>query len=135
LLRAAFDATKARFKAALEELRAEGEVEVDFQLLDDRSFTCAVEAENRPVVRCKIWLGTHGFGAERICFFEGPSLTGNALNEMIGVRDDSTKDEPRFSALMAMAHDAPRDLDTENLTESQIAEYLWHRFLWRLNAR
>ena len=58
---------------------------------------------------------------------------GNTLNEALTVADD--RDALALCALMNMGFGAgrlPKEIDPRRMTPAQAAEYLWRRFLARL---
>jgi hypothetical protein len=72
-------------------------------------------------------------GGNEIGYYEGDRDTGNALNEALTIADK--QDGLALTAMMNMGigmSRLPPDIDPQRMSPEHAAEYLWRRFLWRL---
>ncbi len=72
-------------------------------------------------------------GSNEIAYYEGDYDAGNSMNESLSIGDE--REGLALRALMNMGLGAgrlPPEIDPDRMTPEQGAEYLWHRFLWRL---
>lgn len=124
----AFATIQQRFQALLTELTQQNPgVEFDFVPLDTTKFTAEIFVSGKSRARCKIWIG--GFtGSNEIAYAEGnTSLQLNSLNEALSLTDRTG--ELALHAMMRMFGGRPdNDLDPENLSADDAADYLWQRF-------
>ena len=133
-VRAAFSTIKNFFRHALVEL---GEVnphvhgEPAAENAPDFSAELFVDGGNR--ADCRIWLGD-SFMRDSICYAEGRQLFGsNACNEILTLSHEDGG--LSLSATMDIGirfGGSELPFDTKRMTTEQAAEYLWRRFVSRL---
>jgi hypothetical protein len=142
--RKATDADKRRFlKQAFEEIRTYFEqalqalgkqtsgVEHDLTAISAIEFTAEIFLQGESVAVCRIWLGGM-FSENGISYAEGRGhFGGNSCNEILTVDNGDLV----LSATMGVfAFGKGLDhLDLKHLTPAQAAEYLWRRFVERLD--
>jgi len=133
-LRQAFDTIKAYFENGLVELvRHTQGLESDFQTVTAVEFTAEIFLNGKSVAACKIWQG--GMLSENgISYVEGRhSFGNNSCNEILSLADGA--EDLGLSSLMGIGFGRVADhLDLKNLSPDQAAEYLWRRFVARLEA-
>lgn len=132
-IKQAFEDIRSYFERALQALgrRTEG-IEHDLDLISAVEFTSEVFAHGKSVAVCRIWLGGM-FSENGISYSEGRSHFGsNSCNEVLTV--DTDDGELCLAATMGVfAFGAGLDqFDLKHLTREQAAEYLWRRFVARL---
>jgi hypothetical protein len=131
-LRQAFDTVKAYFQDALQELeRHTSGMESDLQLVTAVEFTAEIFLHGKSVAACKVWQG--GMLAENgISYAEGRQHFGNnSCNEILSLADDGG--DLGLSSLMGIGCGrVPEHLNLKHLSPDQAAEYLWRRFVARL---
>jgi hypothetical protein len=128
----AFEAVRQHFEAGVHALAAEPAIDVDLTRRGDTEFIAEVFVSGNRTARCRIWLGGM-MGGNEIGYYEGDGDMGNALNEALTIVDQ--RDGLALTAVMNMGFGAsrlPPDIDPRCMTPEHAAEYLWRRFLWRL---
>jgi hypothetical protein len=131
-LRGAFRTTAQHFERALTQLsEAQKGIEVDFNADSTSSFTAEIFENGKSRTRCKIWVSSE-FG-EGIAFYEGNSWIGaNAMNEILVVIEG--EEQLLLSAQMSAITfgRVAEGLDLKHLSPQEGAEYLWRRFVQRI---
>jgi hypothetical protein len=72
-------------------------------------------------------------GRDKIGYYEADYDAGGAMNEVLSIGDE--QDGLALTALMNMGLGTsrlPPSLDPRRMTAEEAADYLWSRFLWRL---
>jgi TIR domain len=129
----AFETIRQHFDAGLQALAAEPAIDVDLTRRGDTEFVAEIFVSGKRKARCRIWLGGMMGGSNEIGYYEGDRDMGNALNEALTLADE--RDGLALTALMNMGFGAsrlPPEIDPRRMTPEHAAEYLWRRFLWRL---
>jgi len=133
-LRQAFEEIKSYFQNALQELERQVKgLEYEFQPVTALEFTAEIFLHGKSVAACKIWQG--GMLSENgISYAEGRhSFGNNSCNEILSLADGAGG--LGLSSLMGVGFGRVADhLDLKNLSPGQAAEYLWRRFVARLEA-
>jgi len=130
----AFDTVRRGFEQRLGQLgRDNAGVEFDVTAVDATKFTAEIFVNGQSRARCKIWQGGM-HSSEGISFAEGTTaLSENACNEVLSLAKDGG--ELALQAMMNMGLGrANEGLDINHLSAEHAAEYLWRRFLWRLET-
>lgn len=142
----ATDADKRRFlKQAFEEIRTYFEravhalgrqasgVDHDLTTISAVEFTAEIFVQGKSVAVCRIWLGGM-FSENGISYAEGRShFGGNSYNEVLTV-DDEGGDLTLSATMGIFTFSGGLDhLDLKSLTPAQAAEYLWRRFVERID--
>jgi hypothetical protein len=128
-MKQAFETVRSHFQRGLEELARQPAIDVDFTTVSQTEFTAQAFVSGMRRARCKIWVGGM-FGGNEICYYEGDSNRGNALNESLAIADDPH--EVALSALMKMGFGMDRaseGIDLDHMSAVEGAEYLWRRFV------
>jgi hypothetical protein len=72
--------------------------------------------------------------ANEISYYEGEQDMGNAVNESLSIAHEQ-QDGLALNAMMNMGVGMKRissEIGPSRMSPEHAAEYLWHRFLWRL---
>jgi hypothetical protein len=128
----AFETVRQHFEAGLHALAAKPPIDVDLTRRSDTEFVAEVFVSGNLKARCRIWLGGM-MGGNEIGYYEGDRDMGNTLNEALTIGDE--RDGLALTAMMNMGLGAsrlPAEIDPRRMTPEHAAEYLWRRFLWRL---
>jgi hypothetical protein len=131
-LKDAFETIRSGFEERLGELRRDSSgVDFDLTVVDATKFTAEIFMNGQSRARCKIWQG--GLLSEGISFAEGSTtMNDNACNEMLSLaKDDELALQAVMNTGLGRAHEG---LDVNHLSPERAAEYLWRRFLWRLET-
>ena len=129
----AFETIREHFEASLEALAAEPAIDGELTRRGDTEFVVEVFVNGSREARCRIWLGGTIGGGNEISYYEGNQDMGNAVNEALTIAHG--RDELALNAVMSMGigiNRLPPEIDPHCMSPEQAAEYLWHRFLWRL---
>lgn len=135
-LKQAFEVMRDYFRQALEELsRQASGLEFDFQPVTALEFTAEIFHNGNSVCACRIWQG--GMISENgISYAEGRHhFSSNSCNESLSLIEDGG--DLALSSLMGAGFGfghAAEHLDLKRLTPEQAAEYLWRRFVSRLES-
>jgi hypothetical protein len=133
-VRGAFDIIAEHFEEAPRELAAHNNgIDHDFTRVGPTKFTAEVFVDGHSRARCKIWIGTM-LGGNEIAYSESDAGGSNdsSYNELLSLTEG--KGELALSALMGtMAGRVADGLKLDWLTPEAGAEYLWRRFLVRLD--
>lgn len=131
-LNTAFESIREYFKRAATQLANSRNIDCDFQVISAIEFTSEIFLDGASVAACRIWQGGM-FSEDGISYSEGRRNFGsNSVNEILGVTDASGE-----IALSAMLNSfafgrATNDIDAKHMSPDQAAEYLWRRFVSRL---
>ena len=129
-----FEEIRTYFEGALQALGQQTSgVEHDLTAISSVEFTAEIFLQGKSVAVCRIWLGGM-FSENGISYAEGRGhFGGNSCNEILTV--DSEGGDLALSATMGVfAFGRGLDhLDLKHLTPAQAAEYLWRRFVERLD--
>lgn len=128
----AFETTRQHFEAGLNALGAEAAIDSELTRRSDTEFIAEVFVNGNRKARCRIWLGGM-MGGNEIGYYEGDHDMGNALNEALVIADK--QDGLALTAMMNMGigmSRLPQGIDPKRMSAEHAAEYLWRRFLWRL---
>lgn len=129
----AFAMIRAYFEQGLSAVAAQPAMDSDLTRRSDTEFVAEVFVNGQRRARCRIWLGGMMGGRDQIGYYEGDHDGGNSMNEVLSIGDEA--DGLALTALMNMGLGAsrlPAGLDPRRMTAEEGAEYLWRRFLWRL---
>lgn len=107
------------------------DVQTDYERISATELSAEVFIHGKSVCRCRIWRGT-GYSQDAILYAEGSTvLTSGASNETLCL--DASGGTLFLSAQMAIVYGAvARRFDTRHLTPEDAAEYLWCRFVERM---
>ncbi len=122
----AFDTIAQYFEQALNDLRVQEGVEIDFQLENKTQFMAEVFVNGKSRRQCQVWLDN-----DRIAFSDGPFGFGGAksFNELLSLAPHNLA----LAALMKTGWGSEGEgLDLDKLAPEAAAEYLWRRFTSRL---
>jgi hypothetical protein len=128
----AFERVRQHFEAGLKALAAQPAIDVDLTHRGDSEFVAEVFINGSRKARCRIWLGGM-MGGNEIGYYEGDRDMGNTLNEALVITN--SQNELALTAMMNMGFGAsrlPPEIDPRRMSAEHAAEYLWGRFLWRL---
>jgi TIR domain len=129
----AFATIRDHFQQGLDALAAEPAIDSDMTRRSEVEFVAEVFVTGKRKARCRIWLGGVMGGRDQIGYYEGDYDVGNSMNEALSIADE--RDGLALTALMNMGLGAgrlPPGLDPRRMAADEAAEYLWRRFLWRL---
>jgi hypothetical protein len=129
----AFGAIRDHFNSGLDALAANPAIEVDLTRRSDTEFVAEVFVNGKRAARCRVWVGGMMGSSNEIGYYEGDRDMGNTLNESLTIADE--REGLALTALMNMGLGAsrlPPGLDPRRMSAEEAAEYLWRRFLWRL---
>jgi hypothetical protein len=132
-IKQSFDVIKQYFKAGIGELDTHAAVDTEFTEISATAFTAEVFINGKKEARCKIWFG-ETFATNQICYYEGHDSYSNAFNEALSIAHDDY--ELCLSAMMKMGFnmvEAVKKMNLNKLSSEEAAEYLWQRFISRLN--
>jgi hypothetical protein len=122
------------FETALSDLQSHvNGLEFDFRRLSVNEFTAEIFLNGKSVSSCRLRQGNEGFGQDSITYDEGNiNYLTNAANEIITLAKGDG--EATLSAMMDSLNygTAKVDFDTKRMSAEQGAEYLWRRFISRL---
>lgn len=123
-----FDYLVSFFKNSLEEIKKRNAgLDVDLQLGDARSFTCAIYQNGKKACQCGIWRGDKGYGLGDICYSQS-GVTRNSCNESVTI--DNNDQIIGFRPLMGnYMMSGNRD---SLLTNEGMAEHFWEMFIYPL---
>lgn len=128
----AFETVRQHFEAGLHALGAEPAIDVELTRRGDTEFVAEVFVSGNRKARWRVWLGGM-MGGNEIGYYEGDRDMGNTLNEALAIADE--RDGLALTAMMNMGFGAsrlPPEIDPRRMSPEHAAEYLWRRFLWRL---
>lgn len=132
--REAFSAVASYFEAALPMLAGAGQtVEADFQRNGDSEFSAEIFRSGKSLAFCRIWRGSM-HSTDGIGYSEDRNANGrDSYNEMLTISD--AQGALCLSALMSdfSFGRSPEGLDPKSLSADDAAEYLWRRFVSRLD--
>ena len=131
-MKEAFETIAAYFEGALPAVAAaDRHIDVDYQREGPSECTAEIFRAGASVAFCRVWRGTE-LGGDGIAYAEGRAMSRGSHNEMLSIATD--QGELRLQALMSgfAFGRMPAGLDDKRLTPEQAAEYLWHRFVGRL---
>jgi hypothetical protein len=133
----AFETVRQYFESGLHAL-ASSEPAVDTELTrrGDTDFVAEIFVSGTRQARCRIWLGGMMGGGNQISYYEGNQDMGNAVNESLTIAHEQ-QDGLALNAMMNMGigmNRLPSEIDPSRMSPEHAAEYLWHRFLWRLHS-
>jgi len=134
LVKGAFETIKQHFEASLQAFTAEPGIDTELTHRGDTEFVAEVFVQGERKARCRIWLGGMLGGSNEISYYEGEHDMGNAVNESLSIAHEQ-QDGLALNAMMSMGFGMkglPSEIDPHRMSPEQAAEYLWHRFLWRL---
>jgi hypothetical protein len=130
----AFAMVRNHFEAGLNELARQPAIDVDFTARSDTEFLAEVFVNGKRAARGRVWLNGRMGGGYEISYYEGEYDMGNALNEALTIADD--RDTLALSAVMNMGFTRlPNTIDPRRMSPEDAGEYLWRRFVARLEAR
>ncbi len=129
----AFQSISAYFENALPQLIGQSEgLDFEFERLKSTEFTAEVFRHGKSVAACRVWQGGLT-STDGISYAEGRNHLGdNSCNEILGI---SSREGPlTLSAMMGTFGFGrqPPAFDLKALSPAQGAEYLWRRFVARL---
>ncbi len=129
----AFTTIAGYFESALTALtRQRPGVEGDFERESETEFSAEIFIGGKSVAVCRVWRGD-AISGEAICYAEGAGHSGrNSYNEVLTPSDESG--DLCFRSMMGVAvyGQVKKEFDLQRLTEDQAGEYLWRRFVARL---
>ncbi len=134
-LKKSFDAISAYFQNALAELaRHASNLEFDFQPITTTEFTAEIFLHGKSAAFCRIRQGSDVLSRNGISFSEGQHMSTNSVNEVLSVSDGAG--EVCLTSLMGgFGYGGTKSqIDVNRMTPEQGAEYLWRRFVARLEA-
>jgi nucleoside phosphorylase len=128
-LEIAFEFVKEYFRQALVELQTQAQVETSFREVHALKFVSRIYVQGKERSQCKIWLGGVGRGGSIYYAEQNFGIdTDNAYNDFIVVEDDGFEIYLKLSN-MWLSSGLPRDAKA---SKEEVAEYLWRRFISRL---
>jgi hypothetical protein len=132
-LKAAFGTIRDYFENALPQLERQIKgLEFEFQPVTALEFTAEIFVGGKSMATCRIWQGGDMLSRDGISYAEGRHHSSGSINESLTVSENSS--ELALSPMMeGFSYGANKPaFDTKNMTPSQGAEYLWRRFVSRL---
>jgi TIR domain-containing protein len=128
-MRNAFEVIKGHFEGGLQALTQQNDdAESDFHVNTATEFTAEVFLNGKSVCRCRVWLGTQ-IGSNGIAYLEGHTF-GNGYNEMLSATVEGG--DLFLAALGSAFSHLEGSYDLKRLTPDEAADYLWRRFVSRL---
>ncbi len=136
-LKSAFTTIRDYFESALPQLgRQISGLEFEFQPVTALEFTAEIFIGGKSMTSCRIWHGGgDAFSRDGISYAEGRHNSPGTINESLSISERTG--ELTLSPMMegfGYSSNKPA-FDTKNMTPSQAAEYLWRRFVARLESR
>jgi hypothetical protein len=132
-IKTSFEIVREHFKAGLQALEREPAVDIEFTPASQTEFIAKVFVDGKQRNGCHIWLGGM-MGGNEIGYYEGKdfSMRSGALNEALTIAQDVNP--LALSALMKMGlwGQVTENLDLDHMTPEQAADYLWRRFVSKL---
>ena len=128
-----FATIREHFRQALDALAGKPAIDTDMTRRSETEFVAEVFVSGKRSARCRIWLGGMMGGRDQIGYYEGDYDAGNSMNEVLSLADE--REGLALTALMNIGLGAsrlPPGLDPRRMSAGEAAEYLWGRFLWRL---
>jgi hypothetical protein len=132
-IKGAFETIRQHFEASLRALAAEPSVDTELTCRSDTDFVAEVFVNGSRKTRCRVWLGGMMGGGNEISYYEGNQDISNAVNEALTIAHG--QDNLALNAMMNMGigmNRLPPEIDPRCMSPEHASEYLWHRFLWRL---
>ena len=132
-VKGAFETMRSHFEHALAELaRQTPDLDYEFQPISAQEFTAEIFINGASAAACRIWQGGM-FSQDGISYAEGRQHFGNnSCNEAFSINAD--QGELSLSSMMGGfgMSCVTGDLDMKHLTPDKAADYLWRRFVERL---
>jgi len=132
-LKSSFETIKDYFEGALPMLaRQTAGLEFDFHPVTTLEFTAEIFIAGKSVSSCRIWHGGDMFSRDGIAYAEGQHHSSGSINDSLHISEKNA-DLALAPMMEGFGYSANKPtFDTKNMTPSQAAEYLWRRFISRL---
>jgi hypothetical protein len=132
-LKSAFVTIKDYFEGALPQLAKQTTgMEFEFQPVTALEFTAEIFIAGKSIAICRIWQGGDMLSRDGISYAEGRHHSSGSLNESLHISEQNG-DLALTPLMEGFGYGANKPaFDIKNMTPSQAAEYLWRRFVSRL---